>query len=291
MTSTAWSRRSSRTRGRARLRPVALPITFLSDYGNRDEFAGVCRAVMARIEPEARVIDITHGLARHAVRHGGVVLAQALPFAEPGVHLAVVDPGVGSSRRPVALRTAEEERLLVGPDNGVLSLAAERFGGAVEAVDLTASSFRLEPITATFHGRDIFAPVAARLAGGAVLAEAGEPIPPGELTRLELPGPRIYPDRVVAHVIYVDGFGNVALNVGHDELPSTFMRLGHRVTIDAGRERVAVPFARTFSDVAPGQGLLYEDSARTLALAVNRESAAELLGLRPDDEVTLSPAD
>jgi S-adenosylmethionine hydrolase len=266
------------------------PITFLSDYGYSDEFAGVCRAVMARIAPAARIVDLTHGLPRHAVRQGAVLLANSVPYAEPGIHLAVVDPGVGSERRPVAVRVAEEERVLVGPDNGILALAIERLGGPLDAVDLTTSDFRLQPVTATFHGRDLFAPVAARLAAGARLAEAGEEVETGSLARLELPEPRIYPDRVVAHVLYVDRFGNVALNVDHEALASTFLRLGHRFAVDTGRNRIVVPFARTFSDVGPGQGLLYEDSARSLALAVNRESAAEMLGLAADDEVTLSAA-
>ena len=267
---------------------MARPITFLSDYGYADEFAGVCRAVIARLAPEARLIDLTHGLPRHAVRQGAVLLANAVPFAEPGVHLAVIDPGVGSERRPVAVRVADQERILVGPDNGVLAVAIERLGGPLEAVDLSASPFRLEPLAATFHGRDVFAPVTARLADGASLAEAGEGIEPGGLTRLELPEPRLYADRVVAHVLYVDRFGNVALNVGHDDLASTFLRLGHRISVETGRNRITVPFARTFSDVGPGQGLLYEDSVRALALAVNRESAAEMLDLAADDEVTLS---
>lgn len=267
------------------------PITFLSDYGYADEFAGVCRAVIARIAPDAKVVDVTHGLPRHAVRQGAVLLAHALPFAAPGIHLAIVDPGVGGERRPVAIRLAEEDRVLVGPDNGVLSLATERLGGAVEAVDIGASSFRLEPVTSTFHGRDLFAPVAARLALGAELAEAGEPLDPAALTKVELPEPRLYPDRVVAHVVYVDGFGNAALNLGHETLAATFLRLGDRVSVAAGAARITVPFGRTFADVGPGQGILYEDSSRSLALAVNRESAAELLGLAPDDEVMLSPAE
>jgi len=269
---------------------VARPITFLSDYGYADEFAGVCRAVIARIAPEARVIDITHGLPRHAVRQGAVLLAHALPFAPAGVHLAIVDPGVGTERRPVAMRVGDEERILVGPDNGVLSLAVQGLGGAVEAVDLTASAHRLEPVTSTFHGRDLFAPVAAHLALGAALAEAGEPVEPSTLTRVELPEPRIYPDRIVAHVVYVDGFGNVALNLSHEQLASTFLRLGERVDVDAGGTKITVPFGQTFGDVGPGEGILYEDSSRSLALAINRESAAELLGLTPDDEVVLSPA-
>ena len=269
---------------------MARPITFLSDYGYADEFAGVCRAVIARIAPEARVIDITHGLPRHAVRQGAVLLAHALPFAPAGVHLAIVDPGVGTERRPVAMRVGDEERILVGPDNGVLSLAVQGLGGAVEAVDLTASAHRLEPVTSTFHGRDLFAPVAAHLALGAALAEAGEPVEPSTLTRVELPEPRIYPDRIVAHVVYVDGFGNVALNLSHEQLASTFLRLGERVDVDAGGTKITVPFGQTFGDVGPGEGILYEDSSRSLALAINRESAAELLGLTPDDEVVLSPA-
>jgi S-adenosyl-L-methionine hydrolase (adenosine-forming) len=269
---------------------VARPITFLSDYGYADEFAGVCRAVIAEIAPDARIIDITHGLPRHSVRQGAVLLAHSLPFAPAGVHLAIVDPGVGSERRPVAVRVAEDERLLVGPDNGVLSLAVQRLGGAVEAVDLTASPHRLEPVTSTFHGRDLFAPVAAHLARGSPMSEAGEQVETSTLTRVELPEPRVYPDRVVAHVVYVDGFGNVALNLDHELLASTFLKLGERVAVNAGAAAITVPFGRTFSDVGPGQGIVYEDSSRSLALAVNRESAAELLGLAPDDEVVLSPA-
>ena len=266
------------------------PISFLSDYGQSDEFVGVCHGVIAGIAPEARVIDITHGIVRHAVRQGAVVLANALPFMPAGVHLAIVDPGVGSARRPVAVRLGDGDRIMVGPDNGLLSLACAQLGGAREAVELTTSPMRLEPVTATFHGRDLFAPVAAHLAVGASLPEAGEPIDPASLTRIELPEPRIYPDRIVAHVLYVDGFGNLALNLTHGQLASTFLRLGNRVAVAASRSSVTVTFGTTFADVGVGQGIMYEDSSRSLALAVNRESAAELLELAPDDEVVLSPA-
>ncbi len=152
---------------------MPLPITFLSDYGYDDEFAGVCRAVIARLAPGATLIDLTHGIPRHDVRAGAAVLENALPYAPPGVHLAVVDPGVGSARKAVAVAAAEEGRLLVGPDNGLLWPALERFGGAMAAVDLTLSPQRLEPLSATFHGRDIFAPVAAALASGTPLAAVG----------------------------------------------------------------------------------------------------------------------
>src|SRR5512133_3924341 len=148
-------------------------ITFLSDYGYDDEFVGVCHGVMARIAPAARVLDVSHGIERHDVRSGALVL-----------HLALVDPEVGGERRAVAVRAAEDDRILVGPDNGLLALAIERFGGALEAVDVARSPHRLEPTSATFHGRDLFAPVAAHLAAGAPLADAGDPIDPDELTPL-----------------------------------------------------------------------------------------------------------
>jgi S-adenosylmethionine hydrolase len=172
----------------------------------------------------------------------------------------------------------------------LLSLASQRLGGALEAIDLSTSPFRLSPVTATFHGRDLFAPVAARLAQGAALSDAGEPIETETLTQLELPEPRLYADRVVAHVLYVDGFGNVALNLNHEQLASTFLRLGQSATIDTGRARVTVPFGRTFTDVAEGEGLIYEDSSKSLALAINRQSAGEMLGLAADDEIVLLPA-
>src|SRR5579859_4186141 len=151
---------------------MAPVITFLSDYGLQDDFVGICHGVIAGICPEARVIDLGHGVRRHDVRGGAIVLAGALPYLPAGVHLAVVDPDVGASRRAVALRAADD-RLLVGPDNGVLWLAAHASGGVVEAADIVRSPFRLEPVSATFHGRDIFAPVAAHLAAGASLAQAG----------------------------------------------------------------------------------------------------------------------
>jgi S-adenosylmethionine hydrolase len=266
---------------------AARPITFLSDYGTDDEFAGVCRAVIARIAPDAEVIDLTHGIPRHDVREGALALVNSLPFAPAGIHLAVVDPGVGTARRPVAVRAAEEDRVLIGPDNGLLSLAWGRLGGAVEAVDLAASKFRLEPAAATFHGRDLFAPVAASLALGAALSEAGERIELASLRALEIPAPRIWPDRVVAHVVRVDRFGNLSLNLRHEDLAGGPLRLGEPLAVECAGRQTDAAFARTYEDVSRGEVLLYEDSSRSLALAVNRGSAAELLGLGRDDEVVL----
>jgi hypothetical protein len=265
---------------------VASVVTFLSDYGLDDDFVGVCHGVIARLAPDARVLDVTHGIPRHDVRSGAIVLRRALPYFPAGVHLAVVDPEVGGRRRGVAVRTAENGRVLVGPDNGLLSLAAARFGGVVEAVDIGRSAHRLEPSSATFHGRDIFAPVAARLAAGAPLAEAGDPLEPGELTPLHMPLARADDDEVIAHALAFDRFGNVMLDVEHDELAGLGLRLGHPVHVN-GEEAV---FVTTFADVAPGQLLLYEDAYRTLSLAVNRASAADRLGLTLDAEVRISPS-
>jgi len=265
------------------------PITLLSDYGTDDEFAGVCRAVIARIAPDARVIDLTHGIPRHAVRQGAAVLANALPFTPPGIHFAVVDPGVGGGRRGVAVRTANEDRVLVGPDNGLLLAAAERAGGVVEAVDLSDSPFCLEPVSATFQGRDVFAPVAARLALGADLDEAGEPIDSTSLVVMAPTVPQLSPERILAHVTSVDRFGNASLDLTRRHLSEMPLKMGEAIGVEAGQERFEAIVDVTFEGVEPGRMLLYEDSYGSLALAVNRGSAAELLGLSPGAEVVLRP--
>jgi S-adenosylmethionine hydrolase len=264
------------------------PVTFLSDYGTADEFVGVVHAVIARIAPEARVIDISHGIPRHAVLQGALTLARALPYAPAGVHLAVVDPEVGARRRAIALQTADENRLLVGPDNGLLLPAAERFGGIAAVVEISASPWRLEPISATFHGRDLFAPVAARLAAGDALADAGPPLEPVELAPLDVPRARRSAGTLVATVLGVDGFGNVSLVADHTDLAAAGLRIGHPVAVTAGDGRLDATYARTFADVHPGDALVYEDAARTAAIAVNTGDAAAALRVRPGDEVTLA---
>jgi S-adenosylmethionine hydrolase len=264
-------------------------ITFLSDYGLADDFVGICHGVIARICPQARVIDLTHGIARHDVRSGAIVLAEAIPYTPVGVHLAVVDPDVGAQRRAVALRSGDGRRF-VGPDNGLLMLAAEAAGGIVEAVDIAQSSFRLQPVSATFHGRDIFAPVAAALAQGATLAQAGEPADPVDLVSVSLPRAEIRDGALVAHVRYVDRFGNLQLNVGHEELGRSGLRLGHAATIEPGDGSAhPVHYVRTFADAVPDELLLYEDSRRRLAIAVNHGDASARLGLAVDDELRIRP--
>jgi S-adenosylmethionine hydrolase len=261
-------------------------ITFLSDYGLADDFVGICHGVIARVCPQARVIDITHGVAPQDVRSGAMILKEALPYMPVGIHLAVVDPDVGAERRAVALRLADG-RTLVGPDNGLLSLAAEQGGGVVEAVDIARSQFRLEPVAATFHGRDIFAPVAARLAGGVPLADAGEPCDPGDLVSLSLPRPELDNGMLVAHALHIDRFGNVGLDVYHYHLADIGLRLGQPVTIADGNSELEATYARTFADVNPGDLLVYEDAYKRLSIAVSHGSAAERLGVSIDDELRI----
>jgi S-adenosylmethionine hydrolase len=274
----------------------ALPpvITFLSDYGLLDEFVGVCHGVMARRCPSARVIDLTHAIPRHDVRSGAIVLRSALPFLPAGVHLAVVDPGVSAvgrhARRAIALRTVEQDHLLVGPDNGLLLPAAERLAGVAEAVDIGESPERLEPVSRTFHGRDIFAPVAAALAAGAPLSAVGEPLPATALRRIGLSSAQVSEGIMTVHVLRGDTFGNLILDATHDQLLAIGATLGDTLTVThAGAVRKA-RYAATFAEVSPGDLLIYEDATSMVALAVNRGSAAELLGAEPDDELTVRPA-
>jgi S-adenosylmethionine hydrolase len=262
------------------------PITFLSDYGTADEFVGVCHGVMARIAPGVEIVDLAHELPRHDVRAGALMLRRALPYMPPGVHLAVVDPEVGTKRRAIALRTADEDRILVGPDNGLLALAAQRFGGAIDAVDVSRSDHRLDPVSATFHGRDIFAPVAAALAAGAELLDAGDPIDADEITLLHMPMAMVEPEGLIAHAVAFDRFGNITLDVEHQELTDSGPRLGRPVTINDQPAHYTV----TFSDVGAGELLLYEDAYRTLAVAVNRGSARDALTVALDDEIIVRPA-
>jgi S-adenosylmethionine hydrolase len=263
-------------------------VTLLSDYGYEDEFVGVCHGVIRSVHPEAQIVDITHGIERFGVRHGAVVLRNTLPFMPKGVHVAVVDPQVGTERRALALRTGDG-RLLVGPDNGLLSLAWERCGGVDRVVDITRSPHRLEPVSATFHGRDLFAPVAAHLAAGAELADAGDPLDAATLAVMELPEPRIEEDELVGHVLLVDRYGNAALDVSHEQLAGTGIRLGTAVEVQAGGASHTATFTQTFADVGAGELIVYEDAYRTLAIAINRGDAATTLGLRPDSEVRLRP--
>jgi len=252
-------------------------ITFLSDFGLADDFVGTCHAVIKRIAPAAQIIDITHGIDPQEVLQGAIVLANTLPYAPAGVHLAIVDPGVGGGRRALALELTEGRRL-VGPDNGLLLLAAERLGGIVAAHELTNPAYALTPVSATFHGRDVFSPAAAHLALGVPIAELGPPLDPEALVRLDLPSPEVSDARIRATCLYVDRFGNMQLNLGRDQLEASGIVPGRRVRLVVGDRAHNAVAARTFADAEAGELILYQDSYRSVSLAVSSGNAAERLG-------------
>jgi S-adenosylmethionine hydrolase len=270
------------------------PVVFLTDFGLDDEFTGVCRLVIERTAPGTRVIDLSHGIAPGDVKRGALSLTAAVGYAPPSVFLAVVDPGVGTLRRAVAL--AAGEHFFVGPDNGLLWPAAEAAGGVSAAFEISNSPARLEPVSRTFHGRDIFSPVAARLAAGQSGDTLGERIDPGTLVRLDLAPAEVDADSVVATVLVKDRYGNLTLNVGPDQIERSFLEHGQAVTVEADRgggasgAPSAVSFVSAFGEVGEGEALLYADSSGSLALAVNGGDASALFGLGPDDRIRLSPA-
>jgi S-adenosylmethionine hydrolase len=261
-------------------------ITFLTDYGLQDDFVGTCHGVIKRIAPEAEIIDITHGIPPQRVLQGALVLRNTLPYMPTGVHLAVVDPGVGAGRRPLALRDAEG-RLYVGPDNGLLLPAADHFGGVQEAHELANPEYALQPVSRTFHGRDLFAPAAAHLALGLDLGELGPPVAADTLARLDIPEAVIGEGRAETVALYIDRYGNVQLNVDREDIDAVEISPGTRVELECWGERYYAVAARAFADARPGDILLYEDSYRNIAIAINRGSAAEMLGVRAGDRILL----
>jgi len=264
---------------------VDRPICFFSDYGYTDDFAGTCRAVIARLAPDVRVIDVTHGLPERDVLAGAVVLRNTLPYMpDRAVILAVVDPGVGGPRRPVALRS-HGDRIFVGPDNGLLMHAADLDGGVAAAFELSNQDLWLSPLSATFHGRDIFAPAAARLASGLALDAVGTPVAADQLDRVDYPQPRRHRDGLTAIAVLVDRFGNVALNIRSRDLEKAGL-IDH-VELLTGDERYLATVARTFLSVRPSDIVVLIDSYGQASVAVNNGSAAEVLGLDAGDEVRL----
>jgi S-adenosylmethionine hydrolase len=220
------------------------------------------------------------------VLQGALMLANTLAYMPVGVHLAVVDPGVGGQRRPLALRD-ESGRHYVGPDNGLLLPAAERYGGVVAAHELANPAYALEQVSRTFHGRDLFSPAAAHLALGVPLGDLGPPIDPDALVRLEIPQAEHVADGIRATVLGIDRFGNAALNLTRDDFEQAGIVPGTKVEVDAGGNRYFAVAARTFADAREGDLILYEDSYRNVAIAVSRGSAAALLGLDEGSELGL----
>ncbi len=257
-------------------------VSFTTDYGLSDGFVAACHGVIARIAPAVRLIDVTHEVPPQQVRTGAEVLAQTAPFLPEAVHLAVVDPGVGTARRGVVV--VAERGILVGPDNGLLLPAADALGGVKAAFELTAPEYRLPVLSSTFHGRDIFAPAAAHLALGVPPAGFGPSVE--NLVRLPDPFVAVFPGKLVSEVLTVDHFGNVQLAAS----PADLALSGLSGTVSVSSEHVLVKalVGDTFGTVPPGRNVLYTDSSGRLAVAVNGGSAADVLRLGPAQECTIT---
>ncbi|MBI3746207.1 MAG: SAM-dependent chlorinase/fluorinase [Chloroflexi bacterium] len=274
-------------------RPV---ITFLTDFGPESAPA-ICRGVMLGIARDAQIVDISHSVRKYAIRDGAYLLWSAVPWMPIGVHVVVVDPGVGTARRAIAIRTARGD-ILVGPDNGVLLPASVALGGPTEARVLENAELMLPRASSTFHGRDIFAPMAAHLAIGTPFEAIGRTVAVEELVPLELPAPRIEPGSLETSVLFVDSFGNIRLAGVPADLEAAIGSLTAGRTLElafhggAGGAaiRTTVPWGRTFGDVPLGSALLYENSFGQLALAVNQGDAAARLGVGAGQPVTVRPA-
>jgi S-adenosylmethionine hydrolase len=264
-------------------------VTFLSDYGLEDEFVGVCHGVMLRIAPWLRIIDVHHYILRQDIRHGSIVLEQSVRYLPEGVHLAVVDPSVGSKRRAVVIE-CNSERVFVGPDNGLLMGAAEASGGIARAFDIRNEALLLTPISRTFQGRDVFAPAAAHIAAGVDPSELGPKLAADKLTRLELSEAWVHDDHLHAEVLQVDRFGNLQFNFDSAHLDRVNVTPNEVMEIRMEGHRLNVPFGDTFADVEAGHFVLVEDSYRHMSLAINKGDAAHKLQARAGSTAIVGPA-
>lgn len=251
-------------------------VTFLSDYGLEDEFVGVCRGVMMRVAPHLRVVDIHHNIARQDIRHGAIVLHQSSHYMPDSVHLAVVDPSVGSRRRAVAIETGWGD-VFVGPDNGLLIPAAEASGGIKSAHEITDERFLLTPVSKTFQGRDVFAPAAAHVANGVEPSDMGVIVAVDDLVRIEVPEAWVHDDHLHAEVLQVDRFGNLQLNIARKHLEDSGLLDRERLEVRLEGQRLHVPLGSTFAEVSQGEFILVEDSYQHLSLAINKGDAAASL--------------
>ena len=251
-------------------------VTFLSDYGLEDEFVGVCHGVMLRVAPHLKVVHLHHNILRQDIRHGAIVLQQSVAYLPDSVHLAVVDPSVGSTRKAIVVETGWGE-VYVGPDNGLLMPAAASSGGVKGAYEIADERFMLTPVSRTFQGRDVFAPAAAHVANGVDPSEFGPRIDPDDLVPLEVPKAWVHDDHLHAEVLQVDRFGNLQLNFGLPELDQVGLRETEHLEVRLEGQRLNVPFGSTFADVKAGEFVVVCDSYQQLSLAVNKGDAAARL--------------
>jgi S-adenosylmethionine hydrolase len=273
-------------------------ISLLSDFGSRDPSAAIMRGVVLGIAPDARIVDISHEVRKFAIRDGALLLWCAVPYLPVGFHVAVVDPGVGTARLPIAVATGRGD-ILVGPDNGLLIAAARKLDGITAVHELREPRFRLPVISTSFHGRDIFAPAAAHLAAGVGIGELGPAVDPTTLAASPLREPVAQDGELRSSVVYVDTFGNVKLAGLRSDLEAALgpVASGDRLRLEVGAQDGTQPgqaiettWQSTFGDVAAGETLVYEDSYRRICLAARETDAAAKHGIVEDLAVVVRRA-
>lgn len=270
-------------------RPI---VSMLSDWGQRDPSAAICRGVVLGIAPDALIVDLTHSITKYNIRHGALMLWSALPFLPIGAHMAVIDPGVGTERRPIAIETVRGD-YLIGPDNGLLLPGADRLGGIARVHEIDNVQYRLPVLSSTFHGRDLFAPTAAHLALGVPLEMIGPPIDPQDLVDIDWPRVVVRDGELESTVIYCDTFGNAKLAGLTADLLDAIPGLQYGAELEIAFRGVARPAVRlrwvpTFGDVGLGHHLLFEDSYGRLSIGQNQGSAAMSLQLPEGTRLAIS---
>ena len=265
------------------------PICFISDYGITGVLVGTCKGVMMSIAPQTTIIDVTHSVAGFDVIRGAETLRHATRYMpEDAVYLAVVDPGDKTKRRALAAEV-RSGAYLVGPDNGLLLPAAEALGGMVRAVHLTNPRYHVQPVSNTFHGRDVFSPVAAHLAAGVALDDLGDEADPASIASIDFPGFRRERDGgLTAQIIDIDRFGNARLSVMQEDVDLSY---DTPLEIGVRDESMDARYVETFGASETGDLVLVPDSHWRLSLAVNRGNAARALLLSVGDEVRIGPSE
>jgi len=267
---------------------MTAPIVFLSDFGYRNEWVGICHAVIGRTAPGSSIVDLSHGIPPLDVRGGALLLLDSLPYlAEDAIALAVVDPSVGRDR-DLAVRTGAG-RLLVGPDNGILSPSWDAMGGVAEAVSVTSTDHTLQPIAPSFHARDVLAPAAAHLANGVPLGDLGEPIDAETLARIRLPEPNVERGKIECEVLDLNRFGNVQLNVRGSHMDEAGLAGAERIAVSTLSEAVVAARVSTYADIdADAWGLMVDSRGWMTVIRGNPGNAAAGLGVGSGDLVWLT---
>lgn len=267
-------------------------VSLLTDFGNDSVYAGVCRGVILKLAPSATVIDLTHAIPAYQVRVGALALADAVPYLPIGVHMAVVDPGVGTSRRPLVIATRRGDSL-VGPDNGLLMPAAAALGGVVSVHELSNPAYQLRRRSHTFHGRDIFAPAAGHLVSGMSPAALGPAVPVAQCVDLRIPEGHWQHSATGAEqelqgeVIAIDHYGNVILSLTPNDLEAQGIALGDMLAVQLPAQTLHLRWGATFGETPAHSALLYTDSSWRLGIALNQAAAATLWQVEIGQQVTL----